>query len=188
MWQQAGRVKDRVQAMPFGGEPLSKNLIAIGATALALMGCANQAKPPEPGVDYNEGIAKSCTPSTVSFASATTASATIDMTNDGWCAVRVTQADGKPFLLGLMKSRPDHGHVLVQRAGNETRVEYTADDRFVGTDSFTVALRPQGAAANAPDYTLTVKATVRMGEGMAPPPPPAAPAKKAPARSAPKKR
>ena len=150
---------------------MTKHLIAITAAALALQGCAAQLTPAQLAAeDYNEGIAKTCNASAADLSNAAAGTATIAMTNDGWCGVRVTEKDGQPFQLGLVKTRPEHGRVLIQRAGNQTRVEYTADNRYVGTDRFTVALRSR--AGNAPDSMLQVAVTVAMGESTAPAPAP----------------
>jgi len=149
-------------------------MIALAAAAVILQGCAQQPAAPQLAAeDYNQGIAKTCTGSPVDLSAATTATATINMTNDGWCAVRTVERDGQPFQLGLVRVRPEHGRVLIQKIGGQTRIEYTADSRYVGADRFTVALRPR--TANAPDATVQVAVTVAMGEGaaMAPAPTPA---------------
>ncbi len=167
---------------------MSYRLIAIAAAAIALQGCA--AKGPSATTasaeSLNEGIAKSCTASPVDFAAGTTATATIAMTNDGWCAVRTVERDGQPFQLGLVRQRPEHGRVLIEKAGGQTRIEYTADGRYTGADRFSVALRSR--TAGAADSVLQVAVTVSMGEGMlAPAPAPrAAPATtpRTPARTA----
>lgn len=143
-----------------------KNLIAIAVTAVAVTGCAaTQVQAPSPKEDLNVGIAKTCTPTSVDLSAANATSATITMTNDGWCALRLKQKDGQPYLLGLVKSNPTHGRILIQKIGGETRIEYTADDRYVGTDKFTVALRP--TAVNMTDATIQVAVNVSMGEGQA---------------------
>jgi hypothetical protein len=164
---------------------LNKHLIAIAVTAVAVTGCAApQVQAPSPTEDLNVGIAKTCTPTAVDLSAANTTSASITMTNDGWCALHVKQKDGQPYLLGLVKSNPTHGRILIQKIGGETRIEYTADDRYVGADKFTVALRP--TAVNVPDATIQVAVNVSMGEGQAlVEPPKAAPAARTtpPARS-----
>ena len=141
---------------------MNKHLIAIAASVLALQGCANQVAAPQvAGEDLNIGIAKTCTASKADL-SATSPTATISMTNDGWCAVRLVEKDGQPFLLGLVRARPEHGRVLIQKLGGETRLEYTADNRYVGADRFTVALRSK--TQGAPDTTVQVTVAVTMGD------------------------
>lgn len=155
-------------------------LIATLAAAIALAGCAAK-KPPEPEfVDLQtEDIAKTCTPGTVDLAAATPA--TITMTNDGWCGVSTTEKDGQPFELGLVKARPAHGRVYIRPVNKQTRVEYTPDPGYVGSDAFTVALRPR--TPDTPDSTLRVDVSVTPGEQQpvaatpAPAPKPAKPAR-----------
>ena len=160
---------------------MNKHLIAIAATAIAVTGCAApQVQAPAPTEDLNVGIAKTCTPSAVDLSASGTASATIAMTNDGWCGLHTKDKTGQPFLLGLVKSNPAHGIILIQKVGGETRIEYTAKGRYVGPDHFTVALR--SSVANTPDVTVQIAVTVAMGEGMPPEPAAAAPAP-APARA-----
>lgn len=150
-------------------------LIATLAAAAALSGCATQPRPTVQAVDLqNEGIAKTCTPSTVDLASG--APATIAMTNDGWCGVFATEGDGQAFNLGLVRTRPAHGRVFIQKVNARTRIEYTPEAGYVGADTFTVALRPR--AANAPDAMLRVDVAVTQGDrpAVAAPPPVVAPA------------
>ena len=157
-------------------------LIATLAAAIALSGCAAKAPPAAQAVDLqNEGIAKTCTPSAVDLAPPSTA--TIAMTNDGWCSVVTAEKDGQPFKFGLVKTRPAHGRVYIQPVNGQTRVEYTANAGYVGSDSFTVALASR--TAGAPDTPLRVDVAVTQGEGQAIAPPPAPtkkPATRAPAR------
>ena len=148
-------------------------LIATLAAVVALSGCATKPAPTEQAVDLqNEGIAKTCTPSTVDLSAA--APATISMSNDGWCGVFTAEKDGQPFSLGLVKTRPAHGRVYIQPVNRQTRIEYTANAGYVGPDSFAVALRSR--TANTPDTPLRVDVTVMPGEGqpiVAPTPAPA---------------
>lgn len=166
---------------------MNKTLIAILGAATALAGCAATPPVATVGEGFTEGTAKSCTPSPIDLSASATASATIAMTNDGWCAVRAVEKDGSPFRLGLVRARPEHGHVLIQKVGNITRIEYTADARYVGADRFTVALRSRNPST--PDATVQVAVNVTMGEGMAAPAPTPAPAPaRAPATRTPARR
>ena len=151
---------------------MNKHLIAIAATALAATSCAPQQQPATAATeDFNVGISKTCTPSAADLSTGTSASATITMTNDGWCAIRTKDKNGQPFKFGLVKSRPAHGRILIQKIGGETRIEYTAENRYVGVDRFSVALASN--LPNTPDSTIQVTVTVAMGEGMAQAPAPA---------------
>jgi hypothetical protein len=142
---------------------LSYRLIAAAAAVVALQGCASKpAPPPVPTEDLNIGISKTCTFTPVQPAAGSSVNSSLTMTNDGWCAVRTTEADGQPFQLGLVRQRPAHGTMLVQKLGGETRLEYTPNPGYTGTDSFTAALRPKSGAADA---TVRVAVMVTQGVG-----------------------
>ena len=160
-------------------------LIAAAAVALALAGCAKTPPPPAAVDLQNEGMAKTCTPSTVDLAAPTPA--TIALTNDGWCGVVTAEKDGQPFKYGLVKTRPEHGRVYIRPVNGQTRVEYSANPGYTGSDRFAVALVPH--ASGAPDTPLRVDVTVTPGEGQAAAAAPApAPEKKAAPARAPARR
>ncbi len=152
---------------------MNKHLIAIAVATVVLQGCAKPPQQQQALEDFNVGIAKACKASPIDLSASTTASATIEMTNDGWCAVRTTEKDGKPYKYGLLKVRPAHGYVVIQQMGGETRLEYTPTARYTGADKFTVALVSK--TPSVPDATVNVTVNATMGEGMALPPPPPAP-------------
>lgn len=137
--------------------------ITVLAAGLALTACATQTPAPQPGIDLNVGIAKTCEASPVDLSIPGGASATIRMSNDGWCAVRTTERDGQPFLLALVRIRPEHGSVFVHKIGGQTRVEYTANPGYSGGDAFSVALRSR--TANTPDATVQVAVTILPDAG-----------------------
>lgn len=73
--------------------------------------------------------------------------------NDGgWCAISV-QLDGQPYAAGLLTDPPAHGKVYIHPVGNFTRIDYTPDSGFTGTDSFVVQLIPGNPALRT---TVTV--------------------------------
>ena len=151
---------------------MHKTSIAIAAAVIALQGCApTQTSTQVAAEQFNEGVARTCNASALQVAPGGTANSTISMTNDGWCALRTTEADGQAFQLGLVRTRPAHGFVLIRRVSGRTRIEYTPNERYVGTDSFTVALRSR--TASGADATVHVAVTVAQGEIMAPAPAPA---------------
>lgn len=161
--------------------------IAMLAAGLALTACATPTPAPQPGIDLNVGIAKTCEASSVDLSALGGANATIRMSNDGWCAVRTAERDGQPFLLALVRTRPEHGRVFIQKIGGQTRVEYTADPGYSGADAFSVALRSR--TPNTPDAMVQVAVTVLPGTGVpvaAPvaPPPAATPAATGPSPAA----
>ena len=159
-----------------------KPLTALAA-ALALGACAAK-PPPPPTVDLNVGISRTCDASPVDPASS--AAATIRMSSDGWCAMRAAEADGQPFLLGLVRARPEHGRVLIHKVGGQTRAEYTPNPGYAGADAFTVDLRSR--TPGAADAKVQVAVTVLPDPGApaaAPAPAPAVPPAAATAPSRP---
>jgi hypothetical protein len=62
--------------------------------------------------------------------------------NGGWCGISVSQAGPHPFSAGLLTARPAHGKVYIHSVGDATRIDYTPDARFAGSDSFAVELVP----------------------------------------------
>ena len=72
-----------------------------------------------------------------------TTNAIMKLANDGgWCGLPVHQDGPKPFDAGLLTARPAHGTVLIHEVGDDTRIDYTPDHGFSGTDSFSVTLVP----------------------------------------------
>lgn len=147
---------------------LSYRLIAVAAAAvLALAGCAQKPVVTPAAVDtLNEDIAKTCTFTPMQPKPGATVESTITMTNDGWCAYRASESDGKAYVLGLVKQRPEHGELQIRKWNGESRVEYYPAAAFVGTDKFTVALRSQ--TAGVADSLVQITANVAKGEGVAP--------------------
>ena len=105
------------------------------------------------------GSAKSCEVPKITPAAGQTTEAAVKLVNDGgWCGVPVYQEGPKPFDTGLLTSRPAHGTVLIHEVGDETRIDYTPDKGFAGTDSFSVKLIPGDATIHE---TETVTAPVK---------------------------
>ncbi len=141
--------------------------LASLAAAVLVQGCTTKGVVPGvAGDDVLDGQAKTCTQTNPDL-SAGNANGTIAMTNDGFCGVFVTQPGGGPFAYGTIAKRAQHGRVYVQAVNGRTRVEYTANDGFVGADSFGVTLHPRGSGADA---MVQVAVTVTQGERAAPPP------------------
>lgn len=164
----------------------TRPLCLAALTVLLLQGCATTPGPVIAPDEILDGQAKTCTPSAPDFTTATTADATIAMTNDGWCGVYATEKGGKEFALALLASRPAHGQIYVRGINGRSRVEYTPFARYVGADAFSVTLRPR--TSGAAEATLKVAVNVTRGEGM---PAEAAPIEKkttTPARRAPRRR
>ncbi len=149
---------------------MSLKLIAPLAAVLAVSACANTTPPVLADNDpRNDGIAKTCTPTNPDMTKPGPYTGSIAMTNDGWCGVFAVEKDGKPFSLGLLRTRPANGRVFIQKVANATRVEYTPNTGFTGTDSFTVALRSNQSGVE--DTPLAVTVDVSQGERPAVAPP-----------------
>ncbi|MDR3531472.1 MAG: hypothetical protein P4L90_13095 [Rhodopila sp.] len=89
------------------------------------------------------GAAKTCEVPQVTPAAGKTTEVPIKVGNDGgWCGIRVHQDSLKPFDVGLLSARPAHGDVLIHQVGDDTRIDYTPDRGFTGSDSFAVKLIP----------------------------------------------
>jgi hypothetical protein len=124
---------------------------------MALAGCERPLSPVSPGapvfaVDM-AGAARQCVASHPQLISGRTVEATMRVGNDGgWCAISV-QLDGQPYDAGLLTRAPTHGKVFIHPVGNSTRIDYTPDLGFTGTDRFVVQLIPGNPAIGV---TVTV--------------------------------
>nr|WP_294531167.1 Ig-like domain-containing protein [uncultured Rhodopila sp.] len=122
--------------------------IAFLASGALLAACSNPAGGPAGSTQRVyaadvAGAAKVCDAPAVTAAGGATTAATIKVANDGgWCGLRLRQAGTKPFDAGLLLTRPEHGSVLIHEVGDDTRIDYTPDRRFSGSDTFTVKLIP----------------------------------------------
>jgi hypothetical protein len=84
---------------------------------------------------------------------------TVPMTvgNDGgWCGISVGQGGPHPFSAGLLTKPPEHGKIYIHTVGDATRVDYTPDAGFAGSDNFVVRLVPGNGS-------LRVAVTVSKG-------------------------
>ncbi len=129
--------------------------VAAAAMALMLQACAPKPSGPTPRVFAADmtGAAHECTAPPVTPAPGQTIDPAIKLRNDGgWCAITVNN-NGKPFEAGLLLVDPQHGKVLIHTVGNDTRIDYTPDAHYTGTDGFSVRLIPGNA-------TIRVAATV----------------------------
>jgi hypothetical protein len=128
---------------------------AIVATALLLQACVQP--PPSTGPRLFAadlaGSAKVCSVPKVTPVMGQETQVPIKLVNDGgWCAIKVDDS-GKPFGAGLLITAPTHGKVFIHAVGNDTRIDYTPDARFAGTDTFVIKLIPGDAALRA---TVTI--------------------------------
>jgi len=119
-------------------------LAALAAVCL-IQGCAPQQAAPSGTRLYASdfaGGAKSCAVPTVSITDGKETAVPMTVGNDGgWCGITVAQS-GRPFAAGLLTTRPTHGKVYIHTVGDNTRIDYTPDTGFTGSDSFTARLVP----------------------------------------------
>lgn len=158
--------------------PRHVTLLGLGAMALLVTGCQEPRAPRTPlyAVDFTGG-AKTCTTSAVDLTGGKSADATMTLGNDsGWCAITVWQARAaqpggllgrsgtvghKPFAAGLVQARPQHGNLHIHSVGDDTRVDYTPDPGFTGTDRFAVRFLPGNQASGEPVLTVSVTVTAK---------------------------
>jgi hypothetical protein len=92
------------------------------------------------------GGAKICAVPKVSPAAGAGIEVPMKVANDGgWCGLPVHQDGPRPFDAGLLVTRPNHGTVLIHEVGDDTRIDYTPDRGFTGSDTFSVKLIPGNA-------------------------------------------
>lgn len=89
-----------------------------------------------------QGGAKTCVVSNRKQDNGKEFSASMQVGNDGgWCGLDVAQ-DGKPYDAGLLTQVAEHGSVYIHPVGDHTRIDYTPERSFRGSDSFVVRLLP----------------------------------------------
>jgi hypothetical protein len=135
---------------------LARGVLAAGIVVASLLaGCA---KGPDAAAGSTlrvyaadlAGAAKVCDVPKVTPVAAAGAGAPMKMANDGgWCGISVHQDGPKPFEAGLLTERPKHGTVLIHEVGDDTRIDYTPDRGFAGSDAFVVKLIPGNATIQA---------------------------------------
>jgi hypothetical protein len=121
--------------------------LCLAATALLAGGCAPQAGAAWDGVYTIDrtGAAKLCSAPPAAPADGTAIKVQIQENNDGgWCGMFITRG-GQPFDSYLMMTRPMHGRLLAHKVGGSTRIDYTPDAGFTGTDSYAIRLIPGNA-------------------------------------------
>jgi hypothetical protein len=126
--------------------------LTLAATALLLQACAEKPASAPPirmfAVDVAGG-AKNCVVPKVTPAAGQQAEAAVKVGNDGgWCGITVSTG-GKPYAAGLLETAPAHGKVQIHTVGNDTRIDYTPERGFTGSDAFSVKLIPGDAVIRA---------------------------------------
>ena len=126
--------------------------LAIATMTVLLQACAQQ---PPSGLPVRvfaadlAGGAKKCDVPKITPAAGQQTPVAMTLGNDGgWCAITIANA-GKPFDAGLLTAPPTHGKVLIHTVGSDTRIDYTPQSRYTGTDAFAVRLLPGNATIQA---------------------------------------
>ena len=123
----------------------AKLFTTVAASALLLSACAKQEVAQAPRqAEPLDGAAQVCTVTPNELPVGQPASVQMQVRNDGgWCAVRIADKDGTPFSYPLMRQKPAHGSVAVNKVNSNSRIEYTPNTGYAGPDAFTVALVPK---------------------------------------------
>ncbi len=123
--------------------------LVLAMTGLLLQACGEAPHPeaakPGPRLYAADvyGGARACVVPKLSLPDGKPTDAAMTVGNDGgWCGITVAQAGDKPYAAGLLTEPPQHGKVLIHQVGDATRIDYTPDTNFTGSDSFTVTLIP----------------------------------------------
>jgi hypothetical protein len=120
--------------------------LCLAATGFLIQGCAPRA-PAWNGIYAIDaaGQAKTCVAATVSPPDGQTVQAQVQVSDEGgWCG-EILNRGGVAYDSYLLVTRPSHGRVFAHHVGTNTRIDYTPDPGYVGTDSFAVRLIPGNA-------------------------------------------
>jgi hypothetical protein len=123
--------------------------LCLAATALLLQGC-------KPAPTWNgiyaidaAGQARICVAPPVTLADGQAGVVQVQVSDEGgWCGETLSH-NGVAYDSYLLVTRPSHGRVFAHHVGNNTRIDYTPDRGYVGTDSFAVRLIPGNAVFEA---------------------------------------
>ena len=77
--------------------------------------------------------------------------------DDGLCAVALSQPDGTAYASFLLQELPEHGKAFIHNYNNQTLIDYTATTAYAGPDGFSVSLVPSGGG---PRILVRVAASV----------------------------
>jgi len=116
----------------------------LGLTALAFLLPGCQQQPTWNGVFVVDtvGGAKTCVTAPASPPDGQAVQDQIQVSNEGgWCGITATRG-GRAYDSYLLVTRPTHGKVFVHHVGPNTRIDYTPDKGFAGTDNFAVRMIP----------------------------------------------
>ncbi len=131
-----------------------RSCVMLAAVGVVLAGCAQKAPPPaapaaplppttgEGKYDLLGQSSQCVAPEIVTIPDGVAQNLSLSFGNDsGWCALRLTHG-GKPFDAALLPVMPKNGVVFIHKVASFTRIDYTPNAGFSGTDAFTVKLLP----------------------------------------------
>jgi hypothetical protein len=124
--------------------------LGLAAVAFTLQGCARQAASWN-GIFTIDSVggARICVAPTASPPDGQAVVAQMQVSNEGgWCGLTVNRG-GAAFDSYLLVTRPAHGKVFAHHVGTNTRIDYTPDPGFTGTDAFAMRLIPGNAVIEA---------------------------------------
>jgi hypothetical protein len=119
--------------------------LCLAVTAVLIQGCAKA--PTWSGIYAIDaaGGARICVAPPVTLADGQTARIQLQVSNEGgWCGETLSH-NGAAYDSYLLVTRPIHGRVFAHRVGANTRIDYTPDTGYVGSDAFAVRLLPGNA-------------------------------------------
>ncbi len=142
----------------------ARTLSTILAIGVLVAGCQPPAAPPPaapPPLPPHAGPppAAVCQVAPFSVPDGGTTNVSLTVSNEGgYCAAKLTAANGNPFDAPLVPVLPLHGTPRVIKYNGQTSVEYTPNAGYTGHDSFVVKLILRGK----PGYTtLNMSVTVQ---------------------------
>jgi hypothetical protein len=133
------------------GRQWATGCLVMAATALLLQGCEQAPSGPTARIFAADmaGGAKTCVVPRVTPVAGQDTPVAVKLSNEGgWCGITVSNG-GRPYSAGLLTAKPAHGKVQIHTVGNDTRIDYTPERGFAGTDTFTAKLIPSDAAIRA---------------------------------------
>jgi hypothetical protein len=117
--------------------------LCLAVAAVLLQGCKQQQSAWNGiyAIDATGG-ARTCVVPPVSLPDGQAGVVQMQVSNEGgWCGETLSH-NGVAYDSYLLVTRPSHGRVFAHRVGNNTRIDYTPDTGYVGSDSFAVRLIP----------------------------------------------
>ncbi len=133
----------------------ARTTASLLTTGLLIAGCAHKPAPApvaaaEPDPFGYQKVSAVCTVSPVATGPAGDSATMRARSDDGLCAVGVSQPDGTAYASFVLQTLPAHGKAFIHNYNNQTLIDYTATTAYAGPDSFTVSLIPSGGGVRVP--------------------------------------